>query len=374
MPFPAHADRSLNEQAPVRVMLVDDSAVVRGLLRKFIDPVEDIEVVTTVANGEVAVATLKRNPVDIIVLDIEMPVMDGLTAIPLLLEAQPGVKIIMASALTTRNADISLKALKAGASDYVPKPGSGLGNAEEFRRELIEKICTLGRAGARRARPRVAPSPAIAPIRPSPTAVPTPIRKRILSAAPKVVAIGSSTGGPEALTRVLKDIDPAMKLPILITQHMPATFTTILADHLTRDTGREVIEAQAGMTVSAGKAYLAPGDYHMLVEGEPPNPTIKLTQSEKVNFCRPAVDVMMNSIVACYGAGVLAVILTGMGNDGLKGCEAVAEANGTIVAQNEETSVVWGMPGAVTKAGLCDEVLDIAEMGKTISRLTKAIL
>tara|TARA_R110002110_G_scaffold414147_2_gene643347 strand:- start:67837 stop:68973 length:1137 start_codon:yes stop_codon:yes gene_type:complete len=368
----AEIEATTSGGAPIRVMLVDDSAVVRGLIRRFVDPDPGIEIVATAGNGEAAVATLQRTAdVDVIVLDIEMPVMDGLTAIPLLLEARPGVKIVMASTLTERNADASLRAIAAGATDCVAKPssGAGLSTADDFKRELIEMIHALGGATAR-ARPAGAAGAPVA-ARPMPKTAPSapialkagPVKK------PEALVVGSSTGGPQALTRFLAKVDASMTLPIFITQHMPATFTALLAKHLTRDTGRTVHEASNGQAVEPNTAYLAPGNNHMLIEGTRGNAVIRLSQAPKVNFCRPSVDPMLESLIKIYGGALLTVILTGMGSDGKNSCEQAVEAGGAVLAQDEASSVVWGMPGAVAQAGICREILDIDALAPAVMRI-----
>lgn len=363
MSLPAEVAPPQASGRPVRVMLVDDSAVVRGLIRRFIDPEPGIEVVATAGNGEAAVATLRRSEVDVIVLDVEMPVMDGITAIPHLLAARPSVKIVMASTLTERNADISLKAMALGAADYLAKPTTtgGFNNAAEFRRELVSKIQALGGAAMKR------PAAAGAVRRPE------PVRRPVTGAParPEAVAIGSSTGGPQALTRVLKGLRSPMRLPVFVTQHMPPTFTQLLAAHLTRDTGHNVIQASDGLAVEPGTVYLAPGDFHMLIERKGAGLIVRTTNGEKENYCRPAVDPMLRSLVACYGKALLTVILTGMGHDGLAGCRAVVEAGGTVLAQDEATSVVWGMPGAVASAGLCHAVKPIDALPAAITAITE---
>lgn len=355
------------EKRPIQVMLVDDSAVVRGMIRGYLDPKTDIEVVATSSNGEIAVATLKRNPdIDLIVLDIEMPVMDGLTAIPLLLEVKPDIKIVMASTLTERNADISLRALAAGATDYVAKPssGAGLSTADDFKRELIEKIYSL--APTNRVNRSSAPK-SVSPVPQRPRG-PVALQAGVV-AKPAALAIGSSTGGPQALTRVLTDLDSTIGIPIFITQHMPATFTALLAKHLTRDTGHNVVEATDGQPVERNMAFLAPGDFHMTIEGSPTAGVIKLTQGPKVNFCRPSVDPMLQSLVKVYGRSLLTVILTGMGHDGRDGCQEVVAAGGAVLAQDEASSVVWGMPGAVAEAGLCRQILDLSAISPAIHKI-----
>lgn len=363
---------------PYRVMVVDDSAVIRGLLTRALEGEADIKVVASVADGQMAVRALQRHEVDVVVLDIEMPVMDGITAIPKLLEVAPQVKIIMASTLTLRNADISLSALRAGAADYIAKPTSTreIHAAQDFRGELVAKVRALGQCvrrgpGAPRreapARPAAAPVPAEP--RPKPDHPPPATRAAGFDGRPDVIAIGSSTGGPQALFEVLGALRNAAVPPILITQHMPATFTTILAEHIARQCGIPCTEAKEGDPVLPGRALVAPGDFHLLVTQRNGAVSINLSKGPPENFCRPAVDPMMRSLIKAFGRRILAVILTGMGQDGLKGCQELVTAGGTVVGQDEATSVVWGMPGAVATAGLCSAILPLRDIGPYIRRI-----
>ena len=363
----------------IRVMVVDDSAVIRGLFTRALEQDREIKVVASVGDGRMAVDSIKRTDVDVVVLDIEMPVMDGLTAVPLLIEAKPGIPIIMASTLTRKNAEVSMRALALGAKDYVTKPSttSELTSATSFQQELIAKIKAL--AGRRRgARPAAPPRPA--PGAPSgaaaPSAAPTrPARGGAISLRnaahemPEVLAIGSSTGGPQALFQVFEKLSKEVRQPILITQHMPATFTTILAEHLARIANRPCAEAKDGEPLDPGRIYVAPGDFHLVVEGHGPGKrSLKLLKTPAENFCRPAVDPMLRSLADSYGRRVLVAILTGMGYDGQKGAERIIQVGGTVIAQDEASSVVWGMPGAVATAGLCSAVLPIAEIGPYLQR------
>ena len=351
----------------IRVMVVDDSLVVRGMIARIFADVPGIEVGATVSNGQLAVARLSRDTdIDVIILDIEMPVMDGLTALPKLLEVDPQVKIIMASTLSQRNADISLRALAAGATDYLPKPStsSELVGGRSFAEELLQKVRTLG--NARRRQRKLKASSATKP-RPQSPARPVQLRKPSIH-PPGILAIGSSTGGPQALFVFLGMISTSFKLPIIITQHMPETFTTMLAAHITRTTGWPCREGKDGDVVTPGRILLAPGGYHMVIEMSNGQRVVRLNQEPPENFCRPAVDVMLHSLVSAYGPRVLAVILTGMGNDGLKGGQQVGEAGGTLIAQDEGTSVVWGMPGAVATADLCSTVLPLGELGAYVMK------
>jgi two-component system chemotaxis response regulator CheB len=356
---------------PIKIMLVDDSAVIRGLINRMITPESDMEVVASVQDGQRAVETLQRHPeIEVIILDIEMPVMDGLTALPKLIAVKKDVKIVMASTLTLENAEISMKAMKLGALDYVPKPTSTreIGGGSDFRQELLDKIrAVTGRtampAGARG--PAAAAAPAA---KKSLYAGPVTLRDtKSMTRTPDIVAIGSSTGGPQALFEVLKHLRPDMRLPIVVTQHMPPKFTTILAQHMAQSSGRQCAEGRDGEPIQPGRIYLAPGDFHMVVEARGANKVIRLNQNPPENFCRPAVDPMFRSLAAAYGDRILAVILTGMGADGCKGAGDIINAGGTLIAQDEASSVVWGMPGAVATAGLCTDVLPLNKVAGYIN-------
>ena len=382
--------KNAGSSSPIRVMVVDDSAVIRGLITRMLEADPEVSVTASVGNGQLAVNQLTRKPgeIDVVILDIEMPVMDGLTALPLLLKADPAIKVIIASTLTKRNAEISLKALSLGATEYIPKPSTAreLSGENDFRRELIDKVMNLGVLHRKELgkpisfRPAAAPTQAPAPRAPGVTPTPAAasstgapqgwkinrsgeivLRKASL-VKPDILAIGSSTGGPQALFEFLKGLPKTINLPIVITQHMPATFTAILAEHITRMTGWPCSEAKNGDLIEAGKILLAPGDYHMTVTQKGPQRIVTLNQDAPENFCRPAVDPMLRSVVKVYGARVFTVILTGMGNDGAWGAKQVVDAGGTVIAQDEKTSVVWGMPGAAASSGVCSAVLPISEL------------
>ncbi len=370
----------VSDDGSIRVMLVDDSAVIRGLIAKMISPDPGIVIAASVADGAQAVKRLGQRDIDVIVLDIEMPVMDGLTALPKLIEVDPNVKIVMASTLTERNADISLRALEAGAADYIPKPTSttNIAGASEFRRELLEKIKVLGIAARRdagRPPPKFTALGKTALAQPRTLAQeslysgPVNLRKVTSILPPKILAIGSSTGGPQALMSLMTSLPPAINVPVVITQHMPPTFTRILADHIEKATDWACAEAKDGVILKPTHAYVAPGDFHMEVVTSPGGAMIKTNQNPPENFCRPAVDPMLRSVSKVFGSRVLATILTGMGADGMKGGKVVTEGGGTVIAQDEKTSVVWGMPGAVATAGLCSAVLPIDKLGPHIMGL-----
>ena len=369
-----------------RVMVVDDSAVIRGILTKMLESDPLITVVESASNGLRALTVLERNEIDVVVLDIEMPVMDGLTALPKLLEMKPGIQVIVASTLTLKNAEISLRCLQAGAADYLTKPGRGseLSTAADFKRELLGKVKALG-AASRRARgikPVVMRGSADLERRPGDAAVartpvgrearqggPIKLRQASPTRPPLAIAIGSSTGGPQALHSVFAALKGAtVDQPIFITQHMPATFTALLAQHLSQSSGRSCIEASDNLPIRAGEVYVARGDYHMALEKTPAGPVIRLLKTPAENYCRPSVDPMLRSLLEVYGQRILVVILTGMGSDGLRGGQAVVDAGGTVIAQDEATSVVWGMPRAVADAGLCSAVLPLSDVGPYIAR------
>ena len=369
LPTPPLRSESTNSANHIRVMVVDDSLVIRGLISRVLKEDPHIDIVASVSNGEKAVERVRQGDVDVVVLDIEMPVMDGLTALPLMLKEQPDLVVIMASTLTTRNANVSLQALKAGATDYIPKPTSNkdLFNAEDFRRELIGKVKALGGAAKRT---KLAGAQTAARGATSAGSVKLPFELRAQSpVSPRVVAIASSTGGPIALQKALEQIGPGLRVPIVITQHMPPMFTGLLATNLARETGIPCKEAETGDLLVPGQALIAPGDHHMLVKRDGNSVRVVLTQGPPENFCRPAADPMYRSLIDVYRSSILAVVLTGMGSDGEKGCRAVADAGGTVIAQDEATSVVWGMPAAVARANICHAVLPIQQIGAKVKSI-----
>ncbi len=374
----------------VRVMIVDDSAVVRGLFSRALQADGNIEVVASVSNGEMAIRSLQNNPTDIIVLDIEMPVMDGITALPKLLEVDPDVKVIIASTLTKHNAQVTLEALKKGASECLTKPSTtrDLASADDFKRDLLNKIKVLGqtvkeartKAGKKEA-PKATATPSerdiprtTTPATSAPKTAPIVLTEKFKLKTdtrifrPQALVIGSSTGGPQALFRVIEHLKDVQQ-PIFLTQHMPETFTAILAEHITKQTGVTCAEGVEGEVVVGGRIYLAPGGYHMTVVKEDGNKVIRLNKDEPENFCRPAVDPMLRSVMGVFGSSVLATILTGMGSDGQKSCKTLADNGGMVLAQDKKTSVVWGMPGAVAMANICFDVLPLDEVGPRIKKI-----
>ena len=362
------------DPAPLRVMVVDDAVVVRGLVSRWVGEQPGLAVVASLRTGRQAVDQLERADPDVVVLDIDMPELDGISALPLLLAKKRDLVVIMASTLTRRNAEISLKALALGAADYVPKPDSnrGITTSTAFRRELIEKILELGgrrrrRRGEAWGRPAALPRPGLRPV----PAGAQPIALRPFSIVPpRVLLVGASTGGPQALRGLVSQLAAVCdRVPVLITQHMPPTFTTIMAEHLARAGGRPAHEPYDGEPIRPGTIYLAPGGRHMEVARRDRLPVVALDDGPLVNFCRPAVDPLFASAAQVWGGAVLALVLTGMGADGARGAAAIVAAGGSIVAQDEATSVVWGMPGAVARAGLCSAVLPLDRIAPKLVEL-----
>lgn len=349
-------------------MIVDDSAVVRGMIARILEKEPDIEVARTVANGEAAIHAAESTALDVILLDVEMPVMDGLTALPRLVKVAPHAKVIMNSTLTRRNAAVTIQALGAGAADFITKPSASgeLNSSAAFGRELVEKIRAL--SGASAARPSAQAAAAERPRKGLYPDAEVRLRGGPLP-TPRVLAIGSSTGGPQALLRFFEGMARTPALPIVITQHMPPTFTAILAEHLARASGTPCAEGAEGAALEPGKIYVAPGGRHLLIEQTGTGPAVHLDNGPPENFCKPAVDPMLRSLVKSFGRDVWAVILTGMGQDGLKGCRALVETGGAVFAQDEASSVVWGMPGAVATHGLCHAVLAMDKLGAHVARL-----
>jgi two-component system chemotaxis response regulator CheB len=367
-------------------MIVDDAVVVRGLVSRWIDAEPDLKVVASLRTGREAVDQVLRHNPDVVLLDIEMPDLDGIEALPLLLEKKRDLIVIMASTLTRRNAEISLRALALGAADYIPKPATNreVTTSATFRRDLIEKIRQLGarrkRAAAQARARMLAPVPgavarpkiALAEVRSSPAhghSGEFKLRPFALL-PPRVLLIGSSTGGPQALTSLVAQLAPVIeRAPVLIAQHMPPTFTTILAEHLARAANCPAHEAEDGEPIVPGTIYLAPGGRHMTVGKRDKQAVIALSDGPLVNFCRPAVDPLFSSAAQIWGGAVLAVILTGMGSDGTHGAQDLVAAGGSVIAQDEASSVVWGMPGAAANAGVCSAVLPLNEIAPKIVRL-----
>ncbi|MGE0042045.1 MAG: chemotaxis response regulator protein-glutamate methylesterase [Vicinamibacterales bacterium] len=348
----------------IRVLVVDDAVVVRRLVTDALSAAPDIEIAGTAANGRIALQKIPQVNPDLVTLDVEMPELDGLGTLREIRKVWPRLPVIMFSTLTERGASTTLDALAAGASDYVTKPanvGSVTAGLQRVRDDLVPKIRALvpGRLSS------PAPAAPVAPAAPAaaPAASPAAVRGR---AAVDVVAIGVSTGGPNALAAVLPALPAALPVPIVIVQHMPPMFTRMLAERLHQQSQIAVHEGQDGMRLEPGAAYIAPGNFHMTVERRAGGCYLALNQDPPENSCRPAADPLFRSVVRAYGGGVLGVVLTGMGHDGLRGAEHVRDAGGHVLAQDEATSVVWGMPGFVAKAGLADRVLPLELVAREI--------
>ncbi|WP_331272283.1 protein-glutamate methylesterase/protein-glutamine glutaminase [Motilibacter aurantiacus] len=357
----------------IRVLVVDDSAVVRRIVAQVLDAEPGISVVGTAQNGRIALDKLVELSPDAVTLDIEMPELDGLGTLKRLRQTHPRTPVIMFSTLTERGASATIEALSLGASDYVTKPSNTTAltqSVRSVREQLVPKLRSLcgqgpqqpGGAGAapgRRTGTLGAPAGAVGtgarrPGAAAPVARLTPAAKR-----PDILVIGSSTGGPEALARVLSGLPGTLPVPVAVVQHMPPIFTRLLAERLDRSSALEVREAAEDDQLVPGRVLIAPGDRHLEVVRRGTGLFAHLTTAPPENFCRPAVDVLFRSVAATFGGSVLAVVLTGMGSDGKAGAQTLKARGARVLAQDQATSVVWGMPGAVTAAGLADAVLPL---------------
>ena len=364
----------------IRVMIVDDAIVVRGLLLRWIEAEAGLQVVASLRSGREAIEQVERANPDVVILDVDMPDIDGITALPRLFEKRRDLVVIMSSTLTRRNAEVSLRALSLGAADYVPKPESTreITSSASFRRDLIEKIRALGarrrqRLNSARSLPWAVPAigPRSRPLADVELSDSVAFKLRPFAAVPpRVLLIGSSTGGPQALGAIVGGIGNVIdQVPVLITQHMPPTFTTILAEILERASGRPAQEATDGEALRPGRIYIAPGGRHMKAVRRNNVPVVALDDGPPINFCKPAVDPMFSSAATAWAGANLALVLTGMGSDGTRGAADLVAAGGSVIAQDEETSVVWGMPGSVAKAGLCSAVLPVEQIGAKLTNL-----
>ena len=345
-----------------RVLIVDDAVVVRKVLTDSISHDPDLEVTATASNGRLALAKFPAVRPDIVLLDIEMPEMNGLETVRELRKIDARVPIIMFSTLTERGASSTLEALGLGATDYVTKPSNTDPNAtlETVSQELIPKIRALCGISESAARAKL--------LETTPVARPTLARPPKMILPPQVIAVGVSTGGPDALARVMPALPANLPVPVVIAQHMPAVFTKMLAARLSAKSALPVRECVSGEMLTPGAAFLAPGDLHMIVERNGSGIRLQTHDGPKENFCRPSVDVLFRSVAKVFGSRTLAVILTGMGHDGLKGCEMLHAKGARILVQDEATSVVWGMPGYVARAGLAEKILPVDQVGPEIVR------
>jgi two-component system, chemotaxis family, protein-glutamate methylesterase/glutaminase len=344
----------------VRVLVVDDSVVMRRILSEVISADPVLEVAAYAANGQIAISLLNQVAPDIVTLDVEMPVMNGLATLKAMRVAGHKLPVIMFSTLTERGAEATIDALALGASDYVAKPSGG-GDYNAARERIREAVVPKIKALCRRLLP-ASPRSAV------PTHRHTNAVHRLKSEPVKVLAIGCSTGGPNALAEILPAIPEDFPAPILIVQHMPPTFTRFLAQRLTTLCRMPVAEAIEGTVLCPGVMWVAPGGNHMLVERDQGTARMRINQSARENSCRPSVDVLFRSVAQVFHGSTLAVVLTGMGQDGLRGCEQLSSVGAEILVQDEATSIVWGMPGFVARGGFADAVLPLSSIGPHIVR------
>ena len=339
---------------PIKILVVDDSVVARMVISKALDKDPDIDVVDTATNGKIALRKIPNYDLDLVLLDIEMPEMDGLETLAVIKEKHPSLRVIMFSSLTERGSNIVLEALNLGADDCVAKPtsiSSSDGVIEELRSTLAPKIKALCNRAETNQKIHTSYTPRI---------------KFAPNKIYEVLAIGVSTGGPKALAALLPTLPASFPIPIVIVQHMPPVFTKSLAERLDKDSALSIREAQQGDKLTAGQALLAPGGYHMVLQRMGSDVYVRLNQDPPEEGCRPAVDVLFRSVNKIYGDKTLAVILTGMGKDGLAGSKKIVASGGTLLAQDEATSVVWGMPGAVARANLASQILPPSALGPEI--------
>jgi two-component system chemotaxis response regulator CheB len=354
--------------APIRILVVDDSVVIRRMLSDILSADRALEVVGTASDGRIALAKISLLKPDLITLDIEMPVMDGLETLVALRKLYPKMPVIMFSTLTEHGATATLDALSLGASDYATKPtntGSSAVALERIRIELIPKIKALCSQGS-----CIKPLSGVATRRVTPIARPRAALKVGVRSNPsiEIVAIGTSTGGPNALAEVLPRIPNDFPVPIVVVQHMPPIFTRLLAERLAERSAIPVEEGRAGASLLPGHAWIAPGDFHMKVIRAGFERILNLNQGPQENSCRPAVDVLFRSVALAYGAHVLAVVMTGMGSDGVLGAQDIRNAGGEVIIQDEASSVVWGMPGLVHASGLDDAAYPVDRLAAEITR------
>ena len=340
----------------IRVLIVDDSSVVRRTLKTVLLSDPDFSIVGAGADGKEGIELALKLKPDLVILDVDMPRMNGLEVLAELKKKNPELAIIMFSSLVQKGSVITLDAISLGADDYFCKPSTG--SVEEtielLKKDLLPRLKAVFKKNQ-----------SSSGVIDMPQAAKKILKEHIKSVTPKILAIGVSAGGPEAL-KVLLTALPPLPVPAVITQHMPAGFTKSLADHLNSQTRHPVTEAVDGDTLVVGKFLLAPGDYHMVLEPCLAGNKVRLNQNPPENYCRPAVDPMLRSVAKIYGASALTVILTGMGQDGLEGCKVIHKAGGKILVQDQSTSVVWGMPGSVFKEGLAEEALSIHDLASAI--------
>ena len=340
---------------PVRVLVVDDSVVVRKLLSEALASVPELELAGTASNGAIALAKIPQLNPDVITLDIEMPGLNGIETLKEIRRLYPSLPVIMFSTLTEQGAAITLEALSLGASDYMTKPTNSPSLASamgQIRRELTDKVLSLSGRG-RGQLPRV---------------VEHARRRKSMTSQIEILAIGTSTGGPKALAELIPRLPSGFPVPVVVVQHMPPLFTRLLAERLDSQSQVRVNEGEAGCALEPGHVWIAPGNHHMTVTRKGTRPILDLNQGAPENSCRPAVDVLFRSVAHVYGPNALAVVMTGMGADGARGAAEIHEAGGEVFVQDEATSVVWGMPGAVASAGLADKICPLQKISEEVTR------
>jgi two-component system, chemotaxis family, protein-glutamate methylesterase/glutaminase len=352
---------STHPMSPVRVLVVDGSIVVRKLLCEALASSPEVQLAGTAASGSLALMKIPQLNPDVVTLDIEMPGLDGLQTLKEIRRLYPRLPVIMFSTLSERGATVTLEALAMGASDFATKPRNGdmAGAQSQVRDELIDKIILLGRRTGRS----------------TPAGTPSAVRrasKRPVRGQVSVLAIGASTGGPNALAEVIPRLPGDFPVPVVIVQHMPPLFTRLLADRLNTQSSLRVHEAEAGAALEPGQVWIARGDYHLAVAQKSGEVVIELNQDPPENSCRPAVDVLFRSIAHVYGPSALALVMTGMGSDGARGAELIRNAGGEVLVQDEPSSVVWGMPGAVVGAGAADKICPLPEISLEVVRRVAA--
>jgi two-component system chemotaxis response regulator CheB len=343
---------------PIRLLVVDDSVVVRKLLCEALNCSPEIQVAGTASSGAIALAKIPQLNPDVITLDIEMPGLNGIQTLTEIRKLYPKLPVIMFSTLTERGAAVTLEALSLGASDYVTKPSNSESLAkamEQVQQELTAKILSLAR------RTSAAPWSGARP------AARRPGGQRV-----DILAIGASTGGPSALAEVIPQLPEDFPVPVVIVQHMPPLFTRLLAERLNSQSALSVREGEAGAKLAPGWVWIAPGNYHMSVKRIGTNTFLDLDQNPAENSCRPAVDVLFRSVAQSYGPHVLGVVMTGMGSDGARGARHIHEVGGEVLIQDEASSVVWGMPGAVAAAGTASQICALQEISPEVVRRVTA--
>lgn len=353
----------------IRVLIVDDAVVVRSRLSKVLVEDPELEVVGVAASGRIALAKIPQINPNVVILDVEMPEMDGLATLAAIRQDYPQIAVIMFSTFTRAGAIATLNALSLGASDYATKPDR-LGSLEAIRQHvfdnLIPKIKLFGTPQVKSQKPKVNSISRTKYHDAASDAKDTGQPPALPRTTPQVLTIGASTGGPNALSAILSQLPPDFPVPILIVQHMPAMFTRLFAERLAAKSCLTVNEAISGSVLQPGQVWIAPGDFHLVVQRDANIVRLGCHQAPPQNSCRPSVDVLFNSVAQVYGASAIAVVLTGMGQDGLRGCQQIRKAGGQILVQDEASSVVWGMPGFVANAGLADRVLSVDQMADEI--------